>query len=142
MKSEIPLLLDTRGINATVPYHELHESLNNKPIIHLPMKRYLLQLISDAKLVSRVEQMNILNNVEMEVLRTMRAGHATELKIIFDSEAEHTDLVYTFKGRTSEKDMMHVMDQFRGKKHVQLSMRTNDGKTVHYEYQQRKRFVN
>ena len=27
MKSEIPLLLDTRGINATVPYHESLQNL-------------------------------------------------------------------------------------------------------------------
>ena len=139
MKSEIPLLLDTRGINATVPYHELHESLNYKPIIHLPMKRYLLQLISDAKLVSRVEQMNILNNVEMEVLRTMRAGHATELKIIFDPKDQHADLVYTYKGVVPENEMSKVLDRFRHKKHVQLSMKTNDGKTVSFEYQDRKR---
>ncbi len=120
-------------------YHELHESLNNKPIIHLPMKRYLLQLISDAKLVSRVEQMNILNNVEMEVLRAMRQGTLSELRIIFDPKDQHADLVYTYKGVVPENEMSKVLDRFRHKKHVQLSMKTNDGKTVSFEYQDRKR---
>jgi hypothetical protein len=38
--------------------------------------------------------------------------------------------------------MENVLNQFLGKKHVSLSMKSNDGKTVQYEYQNRKRIKN
>jgi len=122
-------------------YAQIQETFNYQPLITIALKKYLLQLTSDVKLVSRVEQMNILNNVELEVLRTMRSGKVQALKLIFSSENPHTDLVYTFKGMVPEKDMVLIMDRFRGKKHVELTMKTNDGKTVAYEYQARKRIV-
>ncbi len=108
-------------------------------ILVLPLKKYILVLVSTKKLEDKVGNMALVTQVEMEVLQAMRQGTLSELRIIFDPKDQHADLVYTYKGVVSDHEMSKVLDRFRHKKHVQLSMKTNDGKTVSFEYQDRKR---
>jgi hypothetical protein len=64
------------------------------------------------------------------------------LIISFDPNGEHQDITYVWSKNIKQEDMENVMNQFLGKKHVALTMKSNDGKTVQYEYQNRKRIYN
>ncbi|MFT7591608.1 MAG: hypothetical protein ACI9UJ_001532 [bacterium] len=108
-------------------------------VLVLPLKKYILMLVSTKKLEDKVGKLALVTPVEMQVLQATRQGRLSELRIIFDPNNQHTDLVYTYKGVVPENEMSTVLDRFRHKKHVQLFMKTNDGKTVSFEYQDRKR---
>lgn len=110
------------------------------PLVVLPLKRYVHQLMTEAQFTSKVESLGLLNEVEQEVIKTMREGKVQELKIIFDKNDEHTDLVYQWQGSVNQEDLYSVTDRFIDKKHVGLEMKSNDGKTIQYVYQDRKRF--
>ena len=90
----------------------------------------------------KAQQLGLLNQVESEVIQAMREDNLKELVISFDPKGKHKDLIYTWKESVDQKDMEHVLNQFLGKKHVSLTMKSNDGKTVQYEYQNRKRIKN
>ena len=99
-------------------------------------------LMSEPTQVSTAQQLGLLNEVELEVVTAMRQNKLKELVITFDPKGDHKDLTYTWKKSIKQEDMENVLNQFLGKKHVSLSMKSNDGKTVQYEYQNRKRIKN
>ena len=99
-------------------------------------------LMSEPAQVSTAQQLGLLNEVESEVIKAMRENNLKELVITFDPEGNYKDLTYTWEKSIKQEDMENVLNQFLGKKHVSLTMKSNDGKTVQYEYQNRKRIKN
>ncbi|MCB9246237.1 MAG: hypothetical protein H6606_07375 [Flavobacteriales bacterium] len=123
------------------PFQELINEHRNEPMLILPLRKYLYKLTTTARFEDRIADMQILNPVEREVISMMREGNLKELRIILDPNDKHTDLVYTQTKSIEQKDMQEVIDRFKERKHVGLVLKSNDGKTVQYEYQNRKRFV-
>ncbi len=111
------------------------------PLTVIPLKKYTYEFLSEPLQLERVKRLGLLNEVEQEVITTMRKGEVSELKIIFDKNDNHNDLIFTYKNSVSSQDLQMVMDKFISKKHVGLTMKSNDGKTVHFEYMKRKRFT-
>ncbi len=109
------------------------------PVVVISLKRYVYMLMTEPHHVPRAQQLGLLNTVESEVLQSMRDNNLKELKISFDPSGEHQDITYVWSKNIKQEDMENVMNQFLGKKHVALTMKSNDGKTVQYEYQNRKR---
>ena len=120
----------------------VNEAIKTGPLVVLSLKRYVYTLMSEPAQVSTAQQLGLLNEVESEVIKAMRENKLKELKITFDPEGNHKDLTYTWKKSIKQEDMENVLNQFLGKKHVSLTMKSNDGKTVQYEYQNRKRIKN
>ena len=118
------------------------EAIKTGPLVILSLKRYLYTLMSEPTQVSTAQQLGLLNEVELEVVTAMRQNKLKELVITFDPKGDHQDLTYTWEKSINQEDMENVLNQFLGKKHVSLSMKSNDGKTVQYEYQKRKRIKN
>ena len=118
------------------------EAIKTGPLVILSLKRYLYTLMSEPTQVSTAQQLGLLNEVESEVIKAMRENNLKELVINFDPKGNHKDLTYTWEKSIKQEDMENVLNQFLGKKHVSLSMKSNDGKTVQYEYQKRKRIKN
>ena len=118
------------------------EAIKTGPLVILSLKRYLYTLMSEPTQVSTAQQLGLLNEVESEVIKAMRENNLKELVINFDPKGNHKDLTYTWEKSIKQEDMENVLNQFLGKKHVSLSMKSNDGKTVQYEYQNRKRIKN
>ena len=116
--------------------------MNNQPFVLISLRKYFLELISSSELYRKIEEVNPFEDVELEVLRAMRSNNLKELKIIFPKEGKYKDLVFTYTNTVPDGDISRVMDQFCGKKHAELKMKTSDGKTIHYEYQKRKRYGN
>jgi predicted flavoprotein YhiN len=98
--------------------------------------------MSEPTQVSTAQQLGLLNEVELEVVTAMRQNKLKDLVITFDPKGNHKDLTYTWEKSINQEDMENVLNQFLGKKHVSLAMKSNDGKTVQYEYQNRKRIKN
>lgn len=126
---------------AEKPFQELLSEHRDEPILILPLRKYLYKLATTARYEDRIADMQILNPVEQEVIGMMRNGSLKELRIIFDPKKKHTDLVYTHSGSVDQNMMHEVVDRFRERKHVQLTVKSSDGKTVQFEYQNRKRFM-
>jgi len=122
-------------------FDELLAKYQDEPVLILPLRKYLYKLITTEKFETRIHGMQLLNDVEGEVIRIMRDGNLRELRIIFDPDKSHTDLVYTHSSIGDQATLNKLIDKFKDKKHVQLVVKSNDGKTVHYEYQNRKRFA-
>lgn len=120
----------------------VNESIKTGPLVVLSLKRYVYTLMSEPAQVSTAQQLGLLNEVESEVIKAMRENNLKELVITFDPEGNHKDLTYTWEKSIKQEDMENVLNQFLGKKHVSLTMKSNDGKTVQYEYQNRKRIKN
>ena len=120
----------------------INEAIKTGPLVILSLKRYVYMLMSEPTQVSTAQQLGLLNEVESEVIKAMRENNLKELVINFDPKGDHQDLTYTWKKSIKQEDMENVLNQFLGKKHVSLSMKSNDGKTVQYEYQNRKRIKN
>ena len=99
-------------------------------------------LMTEPQHIPRAHQLGLLNSVESEVIQSMRVNNLRELTISFDPSEAYQDITYTWSKNIKQEDMEHVMNQFLGKKHVALTMKSNDGKTVQYEYQNRKRIYN
>jgi hypothetical protein len=118
------------------------EAIKTGPLVILSLKRYVYMLMSEPTQVSTAQQLGLLNEVESEVIKAMRENNLKELVINFDPKGNHKDLTYTWEKSIKQEDMENVLNQFLGKKHVSLSMKSNDGKTVQYEYQNRKRIKN
>jgi DNA-binding transcriptional MerR regulator len=118
------------------------EAIKTGPLVILSLKRYVHTLMSEPTQVSTAQQLGLLNEVESEVIKAMRENNLKELVINFDPKGNHKDLTYTWEKSIKQEDMENVLNQFLGKKHVSLSMKSNDGKTVQYEYQNRKRIKN
>ena len=118
------------------------EAIKTGPLVILSLKRYVHTLMSEPTQVSTAQQLGLLNEVELEVVTAMRQNKLKELVITFDPKGDHQDLTYTWEKSIKQEDMENVLNQFLGKKHVSLSMKSNDGKTVQYEYQNRKRIKN
>jgi DNA-binding transcriptional MerR regulator len=120
----------------------INEAIKTGPLVILSLKRYVYMLMSEPTQVSTAQQLGLLNEVESEVIKAMRENNLKELVINFDPKGNHKDLTYTWEKSIKQEDMENVLNQFLGKKHVSLSMKSNDGKTVQYEYQNRKRIKN
>jgi hypothetical protein len=120
----------------------VNEAIKTGPLVVLSLKRYVYTLMSEPAQVSTAQQLGLLNEVESEVIKAMRENKLKELKITFDPEGNHKDLTYTWEKSIKQEDMESVLNQFLGKSHVSLTMKSNDGKTVQYEYQNRKRIKN
>ena len=112
------------------------------PAVVISLKRYVYLLMTEPHHVPRAQQLGLLNILESEVIQSMRENNLKELKISFDPSGEHQDITYVWSKNIKQEDMENVMNQFLGKKHVALTMKSNDGKTVQYEYQNRKRIYN
>ena len=112
------------------------------PVVVISLKRYVYLLMTEPHHVPRAQQLGLLNIVESEVIQSMRENNLKELIISFDPNGEHQDITYVWSKNIKQEDMENVMNQFLGKKHVALTMKSNDGKTVQYEYQNRKRIYN
>lgn len=112
------------------------------PVVVISLKRYVYLLMTEPHHVPRAQQLGLLNIVESEVIQSMRENNLKELIISFDPNGEHQDITYVWSKNIKQEDMENVMSQFLGKKHVALTMKSNDGKTVQYEYQNRKRIYN
>ena len=122
--------------------NEVNKAIKTGPLVILSLKRYVYMLMSEPTQVSTAQQLGLLNEVELEVVTAMRQNKLKELVITFDPKGDHQDLTYTWEKSINQEDMENVLNQFLGKKHVSLSMKSNDGKTVQYEYQNRKRIKN
>jgi hypothetical protein len=122
--------------------NEVNKAIKTGPLVILSLKRYVYMLMSEPTQVSTAQQLGLLNEVESEVIKAMRENNLKELVINFDPKGNHKDLTYTWEKSINQEDMENVLNQFLGKKHVSLSMKSNDGKTVQYEYQNRKRIKN
>ncbi len=122
--------------------NEVNKAIKTGPLVILSLKRYVYMLMSEPTQVSTAQQLGLLNEVESEVIKAMRENNLKELVINFDPKGNHKDLTYTWEKSIKQEDMENVLNQFLGKKHVSLSMKSNDGKTVQYEYQNRKRIKN
>ena len=122
--------------------NEVNKAIKTGPLVILSLKRYVYMLMSEPTQVSTAQQLGLLNEVESEVIKAMRENNLKELVINFDPKGDHQDLTYTWEKSINQEDMENVLNQFLGKKHVSLSMKSNDGKTVQYEYQKRKRIKN
>ena len=122
--------------------NEVNKAIKTGPLVILSLKRYVYMLMSEPTQVSTAQQLGLLNEVELEVVMAMRQNKLKELVITFDPKGNHQDLTYTWEKSINQEDMENVLNQFLGKKHVSLSMKSNDGKTVQYEYQNRKRIKN
>ncbi len=120
----------------------VNDAIKTGPLVVLSLKRYVYTLMSEPAQVSTAQHLGLLNEVESEVIKAMRENNLKELVITFDPEGNHKDLTYTWKKSIKQEDMENVLNQFLGKKHVSLTMKSNDGKTVQYEYQNRKRIKN
>ena len=118
------------------------ETIKTGPLVILSLKRYVYMLMSEPTQVSTARQLGLLNEVELEVVMAMRQNRLTELVITFDPKGKHQDLTYKWSNHINQEDMENVLNQFLGKQHVSLTMKSNDGKTVQYEYQNRKRIKN
>jgi hypothetical protein len=112
------------------------------PVVVISLKRYVYLLMTEPHHVPRAQQLGLLNILESEVIQSMRENNLKELIISFDPNGEHQDITYVWSKNIKQEDMENVMNQFLGKKHVALTMKSNDGKTVQYEYQNRKRIYN
>jgi len=121
-------------------FQDLLREHRDEPILILPLRKYLYKLTTTEKYESRIVDLQILNPVEHEVIQMMRKGVLKELKIIFNQGKKYTDLVHTYTGKVDQKRMHEVIDRFKEKKHVQLIIKSSDGKTVQFEYQSRRRF--
>ena len=117
-------------------------SIYSGPVVIISLKRYLYMLMTEPQHIQRAHQLGLLNTVESEVIQSMRVNNLKELTISFDPSEAYQDITYTWSKNIKQEDMEHVMNQFLGKKHVALTMKSNDGKTVQYEYQNRKRIYN
>jgi hypothetical protein len=117
-------------------------SIYSGPVVIISLKRYLYMLMTEPQHILRAHQLGLLNSVESEVIQSMRVNNLRELTISFDPSEAYQDITYTWSKNIKQEDMEHVMNQFLGKKHVALTMKSNDGKTVQYEYQNRKRIYN
>ena len=117
-------------------------SIYSGPVVIISLKRYLYMLMTEPQHIPRAHQLGLLNSVESEVIQSMRVNNLRELTISFDPSEAYQDITYTWSKNIKQEDMEHVMNQFLGKKHVALTMKSNDGKTVQYEYQNRKRIYN
>ena len=122
--------------------NEVNKAIKTGPLVILSLKRYVYMLMSEPTQVSTAQQLGLLNEVESEVIKAMRENNLKELVINFDPKGNHKDLAYTWEKSIKQEDMENVLNQFLGKKHVSLAMKSNDGKTVQYEYQNRKRIKN
>ena len=122
--------------------NEVNKAIKTGPLVILSLKRYVYMLMSEPTQVSTAQQLGLLNEVELEVVMAMRKNKLTELVIIFDPKGKHHDLTYKWSKNIVQEDIENVLNQFLGKKHVSLTMTSNDGKTVQYEYQNRKRIKN
>jgi hypothetical protein len=122
--------------------NEVNKAIKTGPLVILSLKRYVYMLMSEPTQVSTAQQLGLLNEVESEVIKAMRENNLKELVINFDPKGNHKDLTYTWEKSIKQEDMENVLNQFLGKKHVSLTMKSNDGKTVQYEYQKRKRIKN
>ena len=122
--------------------NEVNKAIKTGPLVILSLKRYVYMLMSEPTQVSTAQQLGLLNEVESEVIKAMRENNLKELVINFDPKGNHKDLTYTWEKSINQEDMENVLNQFLGKKHVSLAMKSNDGKTVQYEYQNRKRIKN
>jgi len=122
--------------------NEVNKAIKTGPLVILSLKRYVYMLMSEPTQVSTAQQLGLLNEVESEVIKAMRENNLKELVINFDPKGNHKDLTYTWEKSIKQEDMENVLNQFLGKKHVSLAMKSNDGKTVQYEYQNRKRIKN
>jgi DNA-binding transcriptional MerR regulator len=120
---------------------EFIAELDYQPMAIISFRRYLLDIVLDKKLQSKVLDISPLDKVEWEVINTMREGNLKELKIIFDPKEAKKDIVKTYSGVSSAKEIEKVMAQFYQKKHVKLTMKSSNGKTVQYEYQRRTRLT-
>ncbi len=117
-------------------------SIYSGPVVIISLKRYLYMLMTEPQHIPRAHQLGLLNTVESEVIQSMRVNNLKELTISFDPSEAYQDITYTWSKNIKQEDMQNVMNQFLGKKHVALTMKSNDGKTVQYEYQNRKRIYN
>ena len=145
--SDIKLSIDQKGkidfLNAEDDLGDyVSKTIKSGPIVILSLKRYVYMLMSEPLQLPKAQQLGLLNQVESEVIQAMREDNLKELVISFDPKGKHKDLIYTWKESVDQKEMEHVLNQFLGKKHVSLTMKSNDGKTVQYEYQNRKRIKN
>jgi hypothetical protein len=122
--------------------NEVNKAIKTGPLVILSLKRYVYMLMSEPTQVSTAQQLGLLNEVESEVIKAMRENNLKELVINFDPKGNHKDLTYTWEKSIKQEDMENILNQFLGKKHVSLAMKSNDGKTVQYEYQNRKRIKN
>ena len=122
--------------------NEVNKAIKTGPLVILSLKRYVYMLMSEPTQVSTAQQLGLLNEVELEVVMAMRKNKLTELVIIFDPKGKHHDLTYKWSKNIVQEDIENVLNQFLGKTHVSLTMTSNDGKTVQYEYQNRKRIKN
>ena len=122
--------------------NEVNKAIKTGPLVILSLKRYVYMLMSEPTQVSTAQQLGLLNEVESEVIKAMRENNLKELVINFDPKGNHKDLTYTWEKSIKQEDMENVLNQFLGKSHVSLTMKSNDGKTVQYEYQNRKRIKN
>jgi hypothetical protein len=122
--------------------NEVNKAIKTGPLVILSLKRYVYMLMSEPTQVSTAQQLGLLNEVELEVVMAMRKNKLTELVITFDPKGKHQDLTYKWSNQIDQEDMENVLNQFLGKQHVSLTMKSNDGKTVQYEYQNRKRIKN
>ena len=122
--------------------NEVNKAIKTGPLVILSLKRYVYMLMSEPTQVSTAQQLGLLNEVELEVVMAMRQNKLTELVITFDPKGKHHDLTYKWSNHINQEDMENVLNQFLGKQHVSLTMKSNDGKTVQYEYQNRKRIKN
>ena len=122
--------------------NEVNKAIKTGPLVILSLKRYVYMLMSEPTQVSTAQQLGLLNEVELEVVMAMRKNKLTELVITFDPKGKHQDLTYKWSNQIDQEDMENVLNQFLGKQHVSLTMKSNDGKPVQYEYQNRKRIKN
>jgi hypothetical protein len=125
------------GINQH--YDLIIEQFDYAPVLVISLRKYLYDLLSDPTAQDKIEALSVLKPVELEVLSALRQGNVSELKILFDNKSSSKDLVFTYKGVASNEELNRISAMFYGKKHVKLEMKSNDGKTVLYEYQVRKR---
>lgn len=83
-------------------------------------------LMTEPQHIPRAHQLGLLNTVESEVIQSMRVNNLKELTISFDPSEAYQDITYTWSKNIKQEDMEHVMNQFLGKKHVALTMKSND----------------
>lgn len=120
-------------------YNLIIEQYDYEPVIIISLRKYLYDILSDPNAQDKIENLDVLKPVELEVLSALRQGNVSELKILFDNKSSSKDLVFTYKGVATNEELNRISAMFYGKKHVKLEMKSNDGKTVLYEYQIRKR---
>ncbi len=125
------------GINQH--YSLIIEQFNYEPVLVISFRKYLYKLVEDPSYHQKIEGLNVLKPVELEVLKALRQGTVSELKIMFDKKSDNKDLIFTYKGTATTEELNDIVAMLYNKKHVKLEMKTYDGKTILYEYQFRKR---